>query len=1051
MPHLRIRNGIFALNISTPAPGQLAIVRRRPFVISEVFPSALSTKSTRVRMTSVDDDGQPEDLEVVWELEPGASLRETSQLPTPDRYDEPETLAAFLDAVRWGTVSQADDKALQSPFRAGIELDDYQLDPVVRALTMPRVNLLIADDVGLGKTIEAGLVIHEMLLRHRARSVLIVCPSSLQAQWRDEMRDKFGLEFRIIDRDAMAELRRTRGLHVNPWQHFPRLITSMDFLKRERPLRLFRETLPSAGEPTYPRRHDLLIVDEAHNIAPSGRGRYAISSQRTEAIREIAAQFEHKLFLSATPHNGYRESFSALLELLDNQRFARGVMPDRLQLEAVMIRRLKSELKLRWDGSRRFADRNVLHLELPFTGAERDAHAALKAYADQRLARATSEGERTAAEFVMKLLKKRLFSSPAAFFGTLEKHRKTLSGSPTPMASAARIEREFSEFDEELADDESQLSLAEERTEEVTAQAGRYLGAATADEAALLDNLSRWASLAVDQPDTKALKLLDWLKTNLRPGGTWTDRRVIIFTEYRATQNWLFNLLAQHGFAAGDRLKLIYGGLPLEDREKIKAAFQADPKQAPVRILLATDAASEGLNLQNHCADLIHYEIPWNPNRMEQRNGRVDRHGQKQAEVRIHHFVGSRFRQADSAAKPGDLDGDLEFLARAALKVETIREDLGKVGPVIAAQVEEAMLGRRSALNTVQAEKDNEAVRKLLKFDRQLRSQLEKLSRQLVETRDALDLTPANIERSVRTALILAGQPPLIAESEGVWRLPALTGAWTAAKAGLAHPHTGIERPIVFDAGLAQGRDDRVLAHLNHPLVALSLRLLRAEVWNEGPSAKLARVSACLVDDNALSDPVLLVHGRIVVLGADQHRVHEEVITAGGRLVEGRFQRLNVGETRKAVEALGTERVQVDIERILTGLWPRVGDSALKSLEARMAERSKNLEETLRERGENEAVKLATVLQELAKSIRAELAEDSSAQMTFEFTSAEKDQHRRDLQSLHARLDQIPAEIERETSRLKARYQQVTPRLFPFAVTFAIPRRAALHLMRNAS
>ncbi|RBL66735.1 helicase, partial [Pseudomonas sp. MWU13-2625] len=185
--------------------------------------------------------------------------------------------------------------------RSGVEIEDYQLDPLARAIQMPRVNLLIADDVGLGKTIESGLVIQEMMLRHRARTVLVVCPSGIQIQWRDQMRDKFGLDFRIVDSELMKELRRTRGLNVNPWTHFPRLITSIDFLKRERPLRLMREALPAPGQSIYPRRFDLLVVDEAHNVAPAGTGRYATDSQRTAAIRLLTPHFEHKLFLSATP------------------------------------------------------------------------------------------------------------------------------------------------------------------------------------------------------------------------------------------------------------------------------------------------------------------------------------------------------------------------------------------------------------------------------------------------------------------------------------------------------------------------------------------------------------------------------------------------------------------------------------------------------------------------------------------------------------------------------------------------------------------------------
>jgi hypothetical protein len=203
-----------------------------------------------VTLQSVEDDGRGEELQVVWEIEPGATVFERTQLPDPRKgFDDPRRLDAFLDAVRWGAVASADVTRLNAPFRSGITIEDYQLDPVVRALQMPRANLLIADDVGLGKTIEAGLVVQELILRHRARSVLVVCPAGLQLQWRDQMRDKFGLEFRIVDSEAMKELRRRRGLHVNPWTHFPRLITSIDFLKRERPLRLFRETLPPRGSP----------------------------------------------------------------------------------------------------------------------------------------------------------------------------------------------------------------------------------------------------------------------------------------------------------------------------------------------------------------------------------------------------------------------------------------------------------------------------------------------------------------------------------------------------------------------------------------------------------------------------------------------------------------------------------------------------------------------------------------------------------------------------------------------------------------------------------
>src|SRR6266511_2565417 len=404
---------------SPPEQGQLVSVRSRQWIVNDVRPSTLPTVALKptfsgpqhlLTLASVEDDGPGEELQVIWEIEPGAKVVEKVALPEPTGFDPPDKLDAFLDAVRWGAASTADVKNIQAPFRAGIDIEDYQLDPVVRALQMPRVNLLIADDVGLGKTIEAGMVALELLIRHRARKMLIVCPASLQVQWYEQMREKFGLDFRIVDSTLMKELRRTRGIHVNPWNHFPRLITSIDFLKRERPLRLFRELLPGPDEPAFPRKFDLLIVDEAHNCAPSGRGRYATDSMRTQALRLLVPHFEHKLFLTATPHNGYPESFSALLELLDNQRFARSTPPDRKQLNAVMVRRMKSELPPKWDGSPRFPTRVLDPIEVPYTEEELATHAALQQYTGLRLARAQDTTEMLATEFVLKTLKKRLFS-----------------------------------------------------------------------------------------------------------------------------------------------------------------------------------------------------------------------------------------------------------------------------------------------------------------------------------------------------------------------------------------------------------------------------------------------------------------------------------------------------------------------------------------------------------------------------------------------------------------------------------------------------------------
>ncbi|MFO7903153.1 MAG: DISARM system SNF2-like helicase DrmD [Pirellulaceae bacterium] len=571
-----------------PEQGQLVNVRSRNWIVNEVMPSALPANAlhsvngghTLLTLSSIEDDGLGEEIQVIWELEPGRRIIEKIALPDPTGFDAPDQLNAFLDAVRWGASSSADVRNIQSPFRSGIDIEDYQLDPVVRAIQMPRVNLLIADDVGLGKTIEAGMVALELIIRHRTRKILVVCPSSLQIQWQEQMRDKFGLDFRIVNSQLMKDLRRQRGLHVNPWNHFPRLIASIDFIKRERPLRLFRDILPGPNDPIYPRKFDLLICDEAHNCAPSGRGKYATDSLRTKALRTLAPHFEHKLFLTATAHNGYPESFSALLELLDNQHFARSTKPERKQLETVMVRRLKSELPPNWDGSLRFPKRCLEPLEVPYTDEEKEVHAALKEYGKLRSKRTTDHAETTATEFVMKTLKKRLFSSPAAFLNTLNKHEESLRTAKRKRDAAKPtmgiLKREIDRVEEEYGDDEDY----DEATTDALDTASRLFSEPDKRERVLLKKMRDWAERACSQNDSKCRELIKWLRKSIRPNNKWSDERVIIFTEYRATQKWLGDLLGSAGFSGQDRVMTMYGGMDSRQREAVKAAFQTSPQQS---------------------------------------------------------------------------------------------------------------------------------------------------------------------------------------------------------------------------------------------------------------------------------------------------------------------------------------------------------------------------------------------------------------------------------------------------------------------------------------
>ncbi len=1066
-----------------PEPGQIVQVRNLRFVVADVnrgtlplgpLAEGLNRGQHLVSLTSIEDDALGEELQVVWELEPGARVMDDANLADLSGFDDPARLDAFLDAVRWGAASSADVRALWAPFRSGVDIKDYQLDPLVRAIQMPRVNLLIADDVGFGKTVEAGLVLQEMLIRHRARRVLIICPAALQIHWRDQMREKFGLEFRIVDSTLLKQLRRERGLHVNPWSHFPRLITSIDFVKRDRPMRLLREVLPAEGESVYPRHIDMLIVDEAHNVAPAGRGHYAVDSLRTQAIRAITPHCEHRLFLTATPHNGYQESFTALLELIDNQRFARGVEPDEAQKRAIMVRRMKQEL-VGWDGQPLFPARQLCPLEVAYTDEERQAHGWLQEYARlrRRHVNATSApslfghddpttddgdsgGVRTqqyAAEFVLKLLKKRMFSSPAAFAATLEQHRRTVTaGRSSADATQARppssgiLRQMISRVEEEYAEDE----VVEEATLDAVEGASRLWPELSPEERSLLDRLSVWANGAAQRPDSKARRLIDWVTATVRPDGVWNDERVIIFTEYRATQNWLQTLLAAAGLAGQERLLLLYGGMPTDERERIKAAFLADPKSSPVRILLATDAASEGIDLQRHCHQLVHVEIPWNPNRLEQRNGRIDRYGQTHTPL-IYHFVGKGYaeRSQNSSLAPSELEADLEFLARVVEKVDQMREDLGTVGEVIADSVVAAMLDGRRVLDMGMAERRIDPVRRQLKFERNLREQIDRLSQQLAESRLSLHLSPENIKAVVDVALQLSGQPPLRPAQDPIlpadapprlWRLPLLSGSWQRALEGLRHPHTQAVRPVTFDNAMASGREDVVLVHLNHPLVQISMRLLRAEVWANHGQRGLHRATTRTVPRHLYATPAVVAHARLVIVGGDSQRLHEELLTAGGEIREGRFRRMNVGQVRDLLDAGSDQPAPERVQEQLLALWPALRPALMQSLEVRSADRTQSLQAQLAERAAKEAADIRSVLEELARSITAELNEPEVVQLSLNlWPQTEREQFQRNQAALRKRLTEIPGEIEAETQRVLARFADPQARLFPVAVTFLAP------------
>lgn len=572
-----------------PQLGDFVRVRNRRWLVEDV--ADLGGRLHTLTLAGIDDDTQGEITEIVWSAELDAQRLSHDDWPTLLRgtAEDPETFSAYLRTIKWNTATAADRDLLQAPFRAGIRLDAYQLLPLRKALRLPRVNLLIADDVGLGKTIEAGLVLREMLLRRRIDYMVVAAPAGMVRQWQDELESKFGLAFTIVDRDYLSDLRRDRGFGANPWEMGSRFIISHSLLADETYMAGLRDLL---GE-FRPRA--LLILDEAHHAAPAHGARYAVDSQFTKAMRALASRFEHRLFLTATPHNGHSNSFSSLLEMLDPQRFTRGVKVRPRDLEPVMVRRLKADLR---HFGEPFAERVVTPMvidNLPTDSPELVLPRMLTAYGASLLARAAKRGPQRAmqARLIFVGLQKRLLSSIEAFARTLTKHRdslvRNLSASP---ALAMDLIQSPGQDDDPIEPDEDAATTAATALAELDAtQDERAADLATVDAMLAIAEAHR------SRQDARTKWLADWIRTNMTEAGTWNDRRLVIFTEWDATRIWLERRLneALHDLDTENRIDHIIGATPLDRRETLKRAFNADPAAEPIRTVSAPPGSSRSV------------------------------------------------------------------------------------------------------------------------------------------------------------------------------------------------------------------------------------------------------------------------------------------------------------------------------------------------------------------------------------------------------------------------------------------------------------------------
>ena len=1014
--------------MSVPEQGQLVRVRNKFFLIQDVstHSSEITGKTShRVTLESVDEDDMGETMDVIWELETNASINEAISLPRPEKWDSLRRFDAFIHAIKWSTSSAIEGQEFSSPFHAAIEIEDYQLEPLYRSLEMPRVNLLLADDVGLGKTIETGLVLEELLARKRIKRILVLCPASLQIKWKEEMESKFQLPFTIINRAEIQKLRKEYGIHINPWNTFPLLITSFDFLKRDQPLSLFMQSLQKRNSPI--KDWDLLIVDEAHNIAPSGSKNYIQDSDRTKLLMGIINNFENRIFLTATPHNGYTESFTALLELLDPLRFSRGPIIDKKQLQTVMIRRLKEEIEDAI-GRKKFSTRKVNSFCIDLDNEESKLYDLLSKYTESRITGA-SRSKILPIRFTLILLKKRFLSSPLSFYKSIETHYETIKRKDQ-IGNESLLKKFHAQTIEDWDNDDEKTEY-----EDIVIQEGSKFFELNDQEMKWLEEMRKISSELKNKIDSKSQTVLNWISKNMNNGEKWNNERLVIFTEYKDTIEYLKQIFEKKGFSK--QILILTGGMLEKDREQIKQAFQSHPDINPVRILLATDAISEGIDLQNYCKNLIHWEIPWNPNRMEQRNGRIDRHGQKSPEVYVWHFVFNN-------------NADSKFLQTVIDKVETMRHDLGSVGDVIAAEIENALLGI-SDKKQLKLDSISDQVNKIksdVDYRKISNKRISDLRHKLEKSKQELEINQENLSLFLDEGLKLVNHPGLTRVENGDLKgrgyyLTNMPEIWNDLESTI-RDSKGNLKTIVFDS-VEISRNDTVFLHLNHPLMRRIIYEFRKNMWTEGfhENLKIFRTSYKILPSSQISVPCLIVFVRILAISKSNQKIHESIQTLGAEINKEQLIWLDENNIHLLSQTEGTFTpfIPTHIGDFLRLHFPsyesQIRDKILKLQETETL----RIKEILKDYVKKETDTVTSLIKDRIKEIAARISQANESQTKItHFTDEEKQQFNEDIKWLGKRKTDLEEQLHTEPERIKTKFELTKEiRIFPLGVLYLLP------------
>ncbi len=515
----------------------------------------------------------------------------------------------------------------------------HQIEAVWQVLKQPRIRFLIADDPGAGKTIMAGLIAKELKLRNQAKRILIVAPGHLITQWTEEMKTRFEENFTHVTRAFV-----NAHASENVWQREQQLITSIDFARQD--------DIRGAIAHTH---FDLIIVDEAHKMAAYQYGDKVEKTKRYQLGECLSRCTTHLLFLTATPHRGDSENFRLFLDLLEPGFFAEPAqIEESIQKKdnPLLIRRVKEDLK-DFEGKALFLPRHVqtktFHLGSE-SESEMELYNELSEYIREQYNRFSENSQkRNNVAFALVILQRRLASSTRALHVSLQRRQKRLQvllDNTTPEADTIPTEAQRDDIEDlseverwELEEQWEVLSVAENREE-------------LANEIQTLKHLEQKAESIIQNKGEIKLQALKEALDELNV--QHPNQKILIFTEYFDTLNYLQQKVKEWGFS----VSVIDGKMPHEKRVEAQQTFQNE-----TQILIATEAAGEGINLQ-FCHLMINYDLPWNPNRLEQRMGRIHRYGQKK-EAHVINLVASDTREG-------------AVFTRLFEKLDTIRNELGK-------------------------------------------------------------------------------------------------------------------------------------------------------------------------------------------------------------------------------------------------------------------------------------------------------------------------------------------------------------------------------------